>query len=281
MSPQGTIPKVAPPAPKSKTNKGAANVSSLKLSTRTRQQPVPKIVINAVEGWGKTSTVAHAPDVAILEAREERGYENLQDAGLVPEVPCARVEEWPQLIKFLREQVKTTPEYKVLALDALDGFERLCHEWVCDELYNGDWGPQGFGNFGKGYKSSLKEIISMLQLLDQLNEKGITIVFLGHSTIKRQNVPGTEGFDRFICDVNDRTWGVVARWAYAVLFGNYRTVIDKKDGKNIGLGRADRVLYTQRRDIFDAKNQYGMPEQIDVPDDPAKVWETITSYIGG
>ena len=281
MSPQGTIPKVAPPAPPKTSVKGAANVSSLKLSTRTRQQPVPKIVINAVEGWGKTSTVAHAPGAAILQARDETGYETLQDAGRVPDIPVARVESWLELIGFLRQQVTVEPDYKILALDAMDGFERLCHEHVCNRDFNGEWGEKGFASYQKGYDRAVTDWLQMLQALDALQDKGVVIVLLGHVQIRPFKSPDTEDYDRYTTSVHHKTWAVTHKWADAVLFGKFRTIIDDKGNRAKAIGGKERVLYTEHRDAWDAKNRLGLPEQIDVPDDPAKVWETITSYIGG
>ena len=60
----------------------------------------------------------------------------------------------------------------------------------------------------------------------------------------------------------------------------FRTVTAKnRDGKVKGIGGTDRVLYAERRDAFDAKNRYGMPPEVDVPDDPAQIWTTIWDQI--
>ena len=44
----------------------------------------PRIVLNAVEGFGKTSTAVQAPGAAIIMARGETGYATLLNAGRVP-----------------------------------------------------------------------------------------------------------------------------------------------------------------------------------------------------
>ncbi|HUW30151.1 MAG TPA: hypothetical protein VM223_00910, partial [Planctomycetota bacterium] len=54
----------------------------------------PRIVLNAVEGWGKTSTAAFSPKPAILMAAGETGYQTLLGAGLVPEVDTAFANSW-------------------------------------------------------------------------------------------------------------------------------------------------------------------------------------------
>ena len=69
-----------------------------------------------------------------------------------------------------------------------------------------------------------------------------------------------------------------------MLFGNFFTVIDdekkaKRQGKGKAIGGTDRVLYTERRDAFDAKNRFGMPTEIWLPDNPAESWTTIWSHV--
>ena len=65
-----------------------------------------------------------------------------------------------------------------------------------------------------------------------------------------------------------------------MLFGKFVTITEKsKTGVIKGIGGTDRILYTERRDAFDAKNRYGMPAEIDIPNDPAKTWETIWKHL--
>ncbi len=274
-----TLP-APPPAPKAPAAPKAVK-SNIVLKTRQRQQPCPRLIINATEGWGKTSTVAHAPGAAILEATGETGYDTLQDAGLVPDIPVAHVESWPDLMAFLRDQAAGTPDFKVLGLDAMGGFERLCHTHVCTRDFHGDWGEKGFASYQKGYDVSVTDWLQMLQALDALNRKGVVIALLGHVQIRPYKNPVGEDFDRYVADVHHKTWAVTHKWADAVLFGNFRTIVDESGNRAKGIGGTDRVLYTERRDAWDAKNRFGMPEQIDVPNDPARVWDTIYQFIGG
>jgi hypothetical protein len=89
-----------------------------------------------------------------------------------------------------------------------------------------------------------------------------------------------DDFDRFVCNIHHKSWGVTHKWADAVLFGNFFTVTEeKKKNKIKGVGGSDRVLYTERRDAFDAKNRFNMPEEIDIPDSPEKIWNEIWKHI--
>jgi len=275
----------APPAPPGrapqtkKERVQAAGEAIMSLGKLAAEFKPPRIVLNGVEGWGKTSTSAFAPNPAILMAAGETGYETLLGAGLVPQVDAARVESWQQLLDTLDALAENCP-YQVLAFDALGGFERLCHEHVCRRDFNGDWGEKGFSSYQKGYDVAVTDWLTFLSKLDRIRERGVTMLLLGHVQIRPFKNPLGEDYDRYVADVHHKTWGVTHKWADAILFGQFRTVLDDMGGaRPKGIGGTDRVLYCQRRDAFDAKNRYGMPDELEVPNDPKLVWPTIWNAI--
>ncbi|MBN1456573.1 MAG: AAA family ATPase [Sedimentisphaerales bacterium] len=262
------------------TGSGPVNAPMPVLQTTEGKFQPPKVVLNGVEGWGKTSCGAFAPKPAILMAKGETGYLTLLGAGSVPSVPNTIINSWPELIGFLDVQIGTEElVYKTLILDAVGGFEKLCHELVCRRDFKGDWGEKGFASFQKGYDVSVNDWLGMLHRLDKLNAKGVMIIMLGHTQIRPFKNPMSEDFDRYVCDIHHKTWSVTHKWADAVLFGTYVTVVDKISGRAKGIGGAERIVYTERRDAFDAKNRYGMPERIEIPDDSSKIWSTIWKHI--
>jgi len=242
----------------------------------------PKILLNAVEGWGKTSLGAYAPNPAMLQARGETGYETLLGSGLVPSIDAARIDNWPGLL----ELIPTLDTFKTVDFDAIGGFERLCHEFICDRDFNGDWGEKGFVSYQKGYDVAITEWLKLLAALDRLKDKGVVIVILSHCKVKSFKNPMGADYDRYVSDVHDKTWAVTAKWADAVLFGNFFTVVETARSskpealrKGKGIGGTERVIYTERRDAFDAKNRYNMPPVIDIPNEPDKMWSTIWGHI--
>jgi hypothetical protein len=40
-------------------------------------------------------------------------------------------------------------------------------------------------------------------------------------------------------------------------------------------------VFTERTDAYDAKNRYGMPTKIELPDDPAQSWSAVWQHIAG
>lgn len=285
-----SAPSAPPPGPPSappgaKTKPASQRVPGKRFTTEKPKFVPPRIVLSAVEAWGKTSCVASAPGSAIIQAPGETGYETLLHHGRVPTVPYMRVDTWPELLQTLDDITSDPGDTKTLCLDAMGGFERLCHEHVCKTEFNGDWGERGFAAFQKGYDLGVSEWLKLLARLDILRDRcNIAIWLAAHIRIATFHNPVGPDYDRYIPEVHHKTWGVTRKWADAIFFGTFVSVVDtERSGakKGKGIGRADRVLYTIRRDAWDAKNRYGMPECIDIPDDPSKVYETIVAAMKG
>ena len=244
----------------------------------------PRLIINAVEGWGKTNFGAHAPNPAILMSRGESGYVTLRKAGLVPDCDCVELSNWRDVLAQVDDLTADIGGHGSIVLDALGGFERLCHEFICGRDFGNDWGEKGFGSFQKGYEVSVAEWLQLLARLDKVRAAhGVPIIILSHSKVRPFKNPMGSDFDRYIADCHEKTWGVTHKWADAVMFGTYVTVAleDKKTKRMKGVGGDERVLYTTRRDAYDAKNRYSMPPQLDIPDDPAKVWTVVWDAMHG
>ena len=237
--------------------------------------------MNGVEGWGKTSTGAFAPKPAILMAQGETGYRTLLAAGRVPQIPCALAADWPQTLATVRSLADDN-SFETLVIDTLGGLELLCHAHVCERDFKGDWGEKGFLSYRKGYDLAVKDWLQLLVALDELREKqGVTILMLSHAQVRPFRNPGGEDFDRYTADAHPKTWSVTHKWADAVLFGQFVAVVEKlkNKGQPKGLGGTQRVVRCERRDAWDAKNRYGMPEAIDIPNEPDKNWSTIWKHI--
>lgn len=243
-------------------------------------KPVPDkrgsiIVVNAVEGFGKTSLGAYAPGSAFILAPQETGYLTLFKYNRVPERPYAVVNSWPELLAT----VKAVEDCKVLVLDALGGFERLCHEYVCETEFKGVWGEKGFLSYHKGYELAVGEWKRFLQLLDCLRESGLSVLILSHCQVRPFRNPLGEDYDRFVSDCHPKTWGITHKMADTVLFGTFFQVLKKDGPRAKAIGGTERVIYTEHTDAFDAKNRFGMAPCVNIPDDPAASWDALAAAI--
>lgn len=275
-------PKMPPPPRNGSVAAPTTKAVAPTLGRLTGTALPPRIVLNGVEGFGKTTFAAHAPAPAILMARGETGYKTLLDAGRAPDVDATTIQDWDGLLALLDSLAagESIP-YQTLALDAGGGFERLMHERVCARDFGGDWGERGFASFQKGYDLAVTDWLGMLQRLDKIHARGVCIVILSHCKVRGFKNPMGSDYERYASDLHEKTWAATHKWADAVLFGTFLTIVDKvnaKSDKGKGIGGAIRMVYTERRDAYDAKNRYGMPPEIELPADPAAMWSTISPH---
>lgn len=268
----------APPPPSAAQTRSVAKPPPIVTGPGKHRHLI--LVVNAVEGWGKTSLAAHATKPLVVMAGNETGYETLLDHGRVPDVPRARSNSWDETLALLQA---VRGQFGTVALDALGGFERQCHTMVCDRDFKGDWGERGFTAWQRGYDISITEWMHLLSEFEALRDNGSNVLLLSHSRIVPFANPLGPDFNRYCADCHRKTWDATARVADATLFGTFKTVVDtdanQKKGK--GIGGSERVLYTERCDAYDAKNRFGMPSRIDMPDDPAQSWSTLRTAIYG
>lgn len=250
------------------------------LTNRVPPKVCPRILFYAPEGFGKTTFAAFAPDPVILMARDETGVDRLLQSRSIPELPAVTCETWSDLIGWLDDLIVNPQGRRTVVLDALGGFERLCMEHCIATHYNGS--ADAFDAYGKGYKVHASEWMKMLGRLDQLNRRGIVVVLLAHSVVKAFDDPQTVKYDRYRIDLSEHVGPPTMKWADAVLFGNYFTVVSKeneKAKKGKALGGKERHVYTERTAAFDAKNGYRMPPDIALPDEPEASWSTVWQFI--
>lgn len=273
-----TKPPAAPSAPPPPTGGlTAPKIDVPGLQMRPVQADPPRMVLVGVEGVGKTSLIANYPGASIIQCARETGYDTLVGQGRVPHIPSAHCETWEELTATVTKVAENPP--KLLGLDTVGGAERMCHEHVCRRDFGGDWSDKGFASFAKGYDVSIGEWLKFLALLDRVHNSGCAVVLLGHMKIKPFRNPEGPDYDRYVCDIHEKTWSATNRWADTSLFMKFETVISENKGKVLGKGTDQRMCYTTRTDARDAKNRYGMPPEIEIPNDPTQAYTAIWQYI--
>jgi hypothetical protein len=124
----------------------------------------------------------------------------------------------------------------------------------------------------------------MLQKLDRIRRRGLGVVILGHARVKNFNDPLGPNYDKYLPACNEKTWEATARWADDVFFLTTKTIaVDSRGavadlstkGKKKGVGGDERVLYTEQRAGYVAKNKWGMEHEIVMPDVPGEMWKTL------
>src|SRR3990167_2930712 len=237
-------------------------------------------------GVGKTSLFAHTKNVVVMTDAQEQGIHTLKACGVVPQdvpvlPPCR---EWSDVLGQLDALATGEHSHKMLLLDAMGGFERLCHNEVCQREFRGEWGDRGFGSYQKGFEIALADWRHFLIALDKLrDERGMSVMLLGHSKVKPYKNPSGPDYDRYMVDVHEKTWAMTCRWAELVLFLNFEVSFYKGDEtkqKAKASGGQFRIAYTENDAAYEAKNRHNLPPEIPLGNEgPAKAWEALSTAL--
>lgn len=244
------------------------------------------MIAYGVPGVGKTSLAAHVPGVVFLVDQSEQGINDLKQHNLVPDgVPVLPpASTWADVLGMLDSLRSDPHSYKCVALDAMGGFERLCHEEVCRREFNSEWGKAGFTSYQAGYDVSLGDWRHFLNALDRLrDDRGMSILLLGHSKVSPFKNPEGPDYDRYNVDVHHKTWSLTHKWADLVLFVNFEVAFGKGEEtkqKAKAKGGQHRVAYTEHHAAFDAKNRHGLPPEIDLGHTgAADAWTALSQHL--
>jgi hypothetical protein len=138
-------------------------------------------------------------------------------------------------------------------------------KFVCERDGKSDIGSY---DWGRGYATSLDQWRLFLNKLDELRVvksdggKEMGVILLAHSHIKRFENPEGPDYDRYELKLHHKAAGIIKEWADCVLFCNYETYTHEQDGKSKGVDSGSRVIYTERRATFDAKNRENLPPKM-------------------
>ena len=226
--------------------------------TRGIQTKPLKVVIYGPEGIGKSTFASCFPEPLFIDTE-----------GSTTRMDVARTDtpsSLAMLTQLLTEIRDNPPGCKTLIIDTVDWAERLCITAVCAK--NGKAGIEDFG-YGKGYSYVYEEMGRILNLLNDIWERGIHIVLTAHAAIRKFEQPDEMGaYDRWelklINSPKCNSCAMVKEWADMVLFANYKTyaVAADKEGKKMKARGGERVMYMSHDPCWDAKNRFGLASEL-------------------
>lgn len=231
---------------------------SLLASVTTGRQIGPQIhTIAGNNGVGKTTWAASFP--ACLLADMEKGSMHLS----ISRVPADKLSTLAAFRELLKELKEMNHAFQTFAVDSVEALEGLISDSVCAEGKGvasiEDYG----GGYGKGYvrcREIMREIMLELRVLQS---KGMTVILVAHTQIKSHTDPATnQTYDRVIMRANDKLASVIRDLSDNVFFANYKVFTTEKGNKTLAYGDGQRVMYTQPRPGFDAKNRLDLPLEI-------------------
>lgn len=216
-----------------------------------------KVVVYGPEGIGKSTFASMFPAPLFIDTE---GSTKDMDVARTP-TPSS----WMMLMEQVMEVKRTPGLCRTLVIDTADWAEMLCTTQICDKNHKSS--IEDFG-YGKGYTFVQEEFGRLLNLLEEVVKTGVNVVLTAHAKMRKFEQPDELGaYDRWEMKLTKQTAPMVKEWADMVLFCNYKTFVVNVDGQGVQKGKnkaqgGKRVMYTTHHSCWDAKNRYGLPDEV-------------------
>ncbi|CAB4151911.1 AAA domain containing protein [uncultured Caudovirales phage] len=240
----------------------AFNLKSIQKNTAFA---APRIMLYGVEGIGKTTFAAGAP--APIFICTEDGLGSLQ----VDHFPLAK--KAGDVLDAIGSLITEDHGFGTVVLDSVDWLDNMI--WADVESTH-DAKDLAYGKGAMIVADRWREVLAGLNTLR--NDKGMVVILIAHTQIKRFDSPEVEPYDRYQPKLQERSNAILREWADAVFFANYKTIVKKDDvgfnkTTNRGISTGERLLFTSERPAYMAKNRYNLKESLPMS------WESFAQAI--
>lgn len=213
-----------------------------------------KVVIYGPEGIGKSTFAAAFPEPLFIDTEDSTKFMDVRR--------FKKPQSWTELLEQVKYIRDTPGVCKTLAVDTADWAEQLCISSLCASKKLEGIEDMGYG---KGYVYLAEDFGRLLNLLEEVVNKGTHVVLTAHAMMRKFEQPDELGaYDRWELKLQKKTAPLVKEWSDLLLFANYKTVsvaVDKQGTKHKAQG-GRRVMYTTHHPCWDAKNRQGLPEEM-------------------
>ena len=223
--------------------------------TRGKIKSAIKVGIYGPEGVGKTTLAGMFPGAVFIDTE-----------GSTKHMDVARFDP-PQDLNDVLNQINwvlaNPDKVGTLIIDTVDWLEKLIFNSVCSEKKIQNIEDIGYG---KGYVYAKQKMQQILELLDAIVARGVHVVLVCHSMIRKFEQPDEMGsYDRYMLKLNEKNIApIVKEWLDMLLLVNYKTdIVTAPDGKTKkARGGQKRIMYANHSACWDAKNRFGLPDEM-------------------
>ena len=224
------------------------------------------VMVYGADGVGKSTLGSQAPSPVFLGP--ELGTASLD----VSRFPAPK--QWRDIEAAITALTEEQHDFKTLVIDSLDWIEPMLYRAICED--NGAKSIElACGGYGKGYVEATSRWGQLKDRLEIMRTKrNINIVIIAHSEVVSFLDPATQlSYQRYELKLHKRSSALWREYVDAVLFCNFE-VFAKKEGSGVqAFSTGARVMHTERRPGWDAKNRYGLPLTL------ALSWDSLVDAI--
>ena len=206
------------------------------------------------EGIGKSTFASQFPDPLFIDT--EGGTKQLD----VSRFPTP--ETWHDLLEEIDAVIEEPDVCRTLVIDTIDRAEIMLTNALLDEGHVDSIEKYG-GGYGKGYTALQERFLKdFLNRLDRVIAKGVNVVLVAHAQMRKFESPDDQPYDRWELKVSKKVAPIVKEWSDILLFMNYSVTVVEENGKPKAKGRSRRMMHANHHPTYDAKNRYGLPDDM-------------------
>ena len=215
-----------------------------------------RLVAYGAEGIGKSTFASQFPDPLFIDT--EGGTKQL-DVARFPQP-----ETWSEILAMIDAVIDEPDVCRTLVIDTIDRAETLLSTQLLAEAGVDSIEKYG-GGYGKGY-TAIQERMNkdLLMRLDKVIAKGVNVVLLAHAAMRKLESPDDPPYDRWELKVSKKVAPLVKEWADILLFMNYEIMVVEENGRARAKGQAKRRMHANHKPTYDAKNRYGLPDDMEL-----------------
>jgi hypothetical protein len=222
----------------------------------------PRICIYGRPGIGKSTLTASFPSPLFI-LTEETGLENIDALPVFEEFTSL----WSAVKQLI--SVEDLP-YKTIVVDSITKLDNLIVRYILDDPANGKRGEKATtltsacGGYGAGYSRAEALHRAFKAMLDKLQDRGITVIYVSHVAVKTVKTPDHEDYEIYtITANNDKTRSVYLDDVDLVGFCRLKShITETESGRNLIKSTGDRVIVVGCSENHVSKNRFSMPQEI-------------------
>ena len=220
-----------------------------------------KTIIHGSAGIGKSTWANGIPCKKMLYLDLENGASNLEfDQSTKIRLSKLSYNDVIDILKDIKDF--NNQGFTTIVIDSLTKFEQLVYDVVCRTRDN----PVSFIEeiaYGKGYAEARNYFINIIKLINEITEKGINIVMIGHSKNEIQRNPMGEDFNFTDLSIHKSIKEILVPEVDCIAYMtmNFSVTTNKKVSST-----GTRVLKVDSNMAYLSKNRKGITEIVQVTD---------------
>ena len=222
----------------------------------------PRVTLYGAPGIGKSTLASQFPEPLFITT-EQTGLVGV--TALAP--PKSFTELWENTVALLKEE---NLPFKTIVVDSISKLDAIVIRHILDQEKTRKDGTKATtlatagGGFGAGFQAVEQIHRSFKSLLDRFQDRGVTVVYIGHLASIKHKAPDMDDFDKYSIVMScERAKQPYIDDVDLVGFCKLQSYVSETEsGRNLVNSTGTRVLVTTASDGNVSKNRFGISKDI-------------------